>query len=128
MTDGLGQVIHERLFTVEISDGTEPTLRGPEVLGDLTPAERPGELPNVVSQLEPDQWLYQQVFNPFLDEVKEERIPEVDRIADHVNLSLTEVLGRVDLEIGRAQEEVDKGRSWERKEGGLRPRTGTARS
>ena len=109
VTDGLGQVIHERLFTVEISGGTEPTLRGPEVLGDLTPAERPGELPNVVSQLEPDQWLYQQVFNPFLDEVKEERIPEVDRIADHVRLSLTEVLGRVDLEIGRAQEEVDKG-------------------
>ena len=93
---------------MEIPDGAEPTLRGPEVLGDLTPAERPGELPAVVSQLEPDQWLYQQVFNPFLDEVKEERIPEVDRIADHVRLSLTEVLGRVDLEIGRAQEEVDR--------------------
>ena len=108
VTDGLGQVIHERLFTVEVSDGPEPALRGPEALGDLTPAERPGELPAVVSQPEPGQWLYQQVFNPFLDEVKEERIPEVDRIAEHVELSLTEVLGRVDLEIGRAQEEVDK--------------------
>ena len=40
--------------------------------------------------------------------MKEERIPEVDRIAEHVELSLTEVLGRVDLEIGRAQEEVDR--------------------
>ena len=108
VTDGLGQVIHERLFTVEISDGTEPTLRGPEVLGDLTPTERPGELPAVVSDPEPNQWLYEQVLNPFLDEVKEERIPEVDRIAEHVKLSLTAVLGRVDLEIGRAQEEVDK--------------------
>ena len=108
VTDGLGKVIHERLFTVEISDGTEPTLRGPEVLGDLTPTELPGELPAVVSEPEPNQWLYEQVFNPFLDEVKEERIPEVDRIAEHVKLSLTAVLGRVDLEIGRAQEEVDK--------------------
>ena len=108
VTDGLGHVIHERLFTVEVSDGSQPTLRGPEVLGDLSPAERPGDLPPVVSQPEPTEWLYQQVFNQFLDEVKEERIPEVDRIADHVELSLTEVLGRVDLEIGRAQEEVDK--------------------
>ena len=108
VTDGLGQVIHERLFTVEIADGAEPTLRGPEVLGDLTPAERPGELPAVVSQPDPTEWLQQQVFIPFLDEVREERVPEVDRIAEHVELSLTEVLGRVDLEIGRAQEEVDK--------------------
>ena len=109
VTDGLGQVIHERLFTVEISDGAEPTLRGPEVLGDLTPAGHPGDLPAVVSQAEPTEWLQRQVFNPFLDDVKEERVPEVDRIAEHVELSLTEVLGRVDLEIGRAHEEVDKG-------------------
>ena len=108
VTDGLGQVIHERLFTVEISDGSLPTLRGPEVLGDLSPTERPGDLPPVTSQPEPTEWLQQQVFNPFLDEVKEERIPEVDRISEHVELSLTEVLKRVDLEIGRAQEEVDK--------------------
>ena len=108
VTDGLGQVIHERLFTVEISDGAEPALRGPEVLGDLAPAERPGNLPPVASQPAPTEWLHQQVFNPFLDEVKEERNPEVDRIAEHVELSLTEVLGRVDLEIGRAQEEVDR--------------------
>ena len=101
-------MIHERLFTVEISDGSLPTLRGPEVLGDLTPTERPGDPSPVMSQPEPTEWLQQQVFNPFLDEVKEERIPEVDRISEHVELSLTEVLKRVDLEIGRAQEEVDK--------------------
>ena len=83
VTDGLGQVIHERLFAVEISDGSEPKLRGPEVLGNLTTAERPSELPTVVSQPEPNQWLYQQALNPLLDEVKEERIPEIDRITEH---------------------------------------------
>ena len=108
VTDGLAQVIHERLFTVELSDGSQPALRGPEVLGDLTPADRPEDLPPMASQSDPGEWLHQQVFNQFLDEVKEERIPEVDRIAEHVELSLTEVLGRVDLEIGRAQEEVDR--------------------
>ena len=72
------------------------------------PTDRPRELPPVVSLPEPTVWLHQNVFNPFLDEVKEERIPEVDRIFEHVELSLTEVLGRADLEIGRAEEEIRK--------------------
>ena len=32
----------------------------------------------------------------------------MDRISEHVELSLTEVLGRADLEIGRAEEEIRK--------------------
>ena len=32
---------------------------------------------------------------------------ELDRIAEHIELSLTEVLLRIDLEIGRAAEEVE---------------------
>ena len=40
--------------------------------------------------------------------MRAERLAEVDRIADHVELSLTEVLQRVDLEIGRASEELEK--------------------
>ena len=57
---------------------------------------------------EPAEWLHQNVFNPFLDEVKEERIPEVNRVSEHVEISLTEVIGRADLEIGRAEEEIRK--------------------
>ena len=108
VTDGLGQVIHERLFTVELLEGSQPVIREPEVLGDLMPADRPGELPPVVSLAEPTEWLHQNVFNPFLDEVKEERIPEVNRVSEHVEISLTEVIGRADLEIGRAEEEIRK--------------------
>ena len=44
---------------------------------------------------------------PFLDEVRTERLTEVDRIADHVELSLTELLSKADEEIGRAAAEVD---------------------
>ena len=42
VTDGLGQVIHERLFTVEVSEGFQPAIREPEVMGDLMPTDRPG--------------------------------------------------------------------------------------
>ena len=107
VVDGLGQVIHERLFTVELADGREPLLRQADILGNLTPAV-PEELPPVASLPEADVWLNQRALSPFLNEVREERIAELDRIAEHIELSLTEVLQRIDLEIGRASEEVAK--------------------
>ena len=52
-------------------------------------------------------WLNEEALHPFLEEVRAERLAEVDRIAEHVELSLTEVLQRIDEEIGRAAEEVE---------------------
>ena len=56
---------------------------------------------------EADAWLNQHALTPFLNEVREERGTELDCIAEHIELSLTEVLHRIDQEIGRAAEEVD---------------------
>ena len=108
IVDGLGHVIHERLFTVELPEGGEPRLREPDILGNLSPAATPGSLPPIVSLPEATAWLNEHVLTPFIDEVRAERLAEVDRIAHHVELSLTEVLQRVDLEIGRASEELEK--------------------
>ena len=106
IVDGLGHVIHERLFTVELSEGGEPSLREPDILGNLNPAAMPGSLPPIVSLPEATAWLNENAFTPFIDEVRDERLPEVERVADHVELSLTEVLLRTDQEIGRATEDV----------------------
>ena len=106
IVDGLGHVIHERLFTVELSEGGEPSLREPDILGNLNPAATPGSLPPIVSLPEATAWLNENAFTPFIDEVRAERLPEVERVADHVELSLTEVLLRTDQEIGRATEDV----------------------
>ena len=46
---------------------------------------------------------------PFLNETREERLAEVQRIIDHVELSLTELLQRADEEIGKANEDKDRG-------------------
>jgi superfamily II DNA or RNA helicase len=46
--------------------------------------------------------------HPLLNEVREERVSEINRIADHINLSLTELLQKVDEEIGKAAAEVEK--------------------
>ena len=108
VVDGLGQVIHERLFTMELAHDGSPRLREPDVLGNLSPTARSGDLPTVAGLPEATVWLNENALKPFINEVREERLDEVERIGEHVELSLTEVLQRIDQEIGRAAQEVDK--------------------
>ncbi len=107
VVDGLGHVIHERLFTVELTNDGSPCLREPDALGNLSPTTAPGDLPPVAALPEATAWLNENALVAFIDEVRTERLAEVERIADHVKLSLTEVLQRTDEEIGRAAEERD---------------------
>ena len=109
VVDGLGQVIHERLFTAELTDGAPPCLREPDILGNLVPTAAPGVLPAAASLPEATAWLNEHALIPFIEEVRRERCDEVDRIADHVEMSLKEVLQRADDEIGRVDEEVEAG-------------------
>ncbi|MFA6922229.1 MAG: DUF3883 domain-containing protein, partial [Gallionella sp.] len=109
VVDGLGLIVHERLFAVEIAKDSEPCLREPNMLNDLIPADRPSEIPAMANEPESDSWLQANALQPFLNEVREERLTEVKRIGEHVELSLTELLQRADEEIGRANEEKEKG-------------------
>ncbi len=106
VVDGLGQVIHERLFTVELTADRSPRLREPDVLGDMSPTVLSDDLPPVATLAEPTAWLNENALVPFIEEVRAERLAEVERIGEHVELSLTEVLQRIDEEIGRAADEV----------------------
>jgi hypothetical protein len=115
VVDGLGQTIHERLFVVEIDESGEPMLRDLSVLGNLTPAAPNNPLPlgegrvrAVASLPEPTAWLNDNALLPFLNEVRAERLAEVDRISAHIELSLTELLQKADEEIGRAATEVEQ--------------------
>ncbi|MBI5634971.1 MAG: DUF3883 domain-containing protein [Nitrospirae bacterium] len=108
IVDGLGQIMHERLFTVELAKDREPRLEEPSVLGNLTPAEAPESLPSVASMSEATAWLNDRALTPFLEEMRSERLTEVDRIAAHIELSLTELLQRADEEIGRAAAEIEQ--------------------
>jgi hypothetical protein len=109
VVDGLGQVIHERLFAVEVAEGKEPKRQEPGALGNFSPGKAPETLPPVVQLPEARDWLTQEALAPFLDEVRQERVAEVDRIAAHVELSLTELLEREDRLIGRLAEEAERG-------------------
>jgi len=108
IVDGLGQVIHERLFAVEIGEDGAPRLQEPSLLGNFTPADPPAETPTVAAVPEATSWLHERALAPFLEETRKDRLTEVERISVHVELSLTELLQRADEEIGRAAFDVDQ--------------------
>lgn len=109
VVDGLGKVIHEKLVVVEQTAAGEFCIREPNIMGNFTPAEQAGELPDVARAPEPLTWLHENILQPFLEETRAERRAEVEHIADHVELSLTELLQRVDEEIGKIYAEKEKG-------------------
>ncbi len=108
VVDGLGQVVHERLFAVEIPDSGEPRLQEPGLLGNFTPANPPPQLPSVATFPEATTWLHEHALAPFLEETRKDRLSEVERVSAHVELSLTELLQRADEEIGRAASDVEQ--------------------
>jgi len=108
IVDGLGQVIHERLFALELTEDGEPELREPGILGNFAPTETPECLPAVAHRPEASAWIQEHALQPFLDETRAERLAEVERISAHVELSLTELLQRADEEIGKAASDAEK--------------------
>jgi SNF2 family DNA or RNA helicase len=126
VVDGLGNIIHERLFAVELgstefsSTGFQPVNKGqndcptqlklvePGILGNFSPTNLPQNLPQVATLPEAMEWLNENALIPFLNEVRSERLSELDRIAAHIELSLTELLQKADEEIGKLALEVDR--------------------
>lgn len=108
IVDGLGNIIHERLFALEMNEKNEPRIVEPGLLGNLTPAKEQEKLPPVVNMPEASAWLNDNVLANFLQETSSERLAEIDRIAAHIELSLTELLHKADEEIGRAASEVEQ--------------------
>lgn len=108
IVDGLGNVVHERLFAVEIDGLGVPRLQESGILGNFSPANAPAELPAAALLPEATTWLHEHALAPFLEEARADRLGEVERISAHVELSLTELLQRADEEIGRAASDVEQ--------------------
>lgn len=109
IVDGLGNVIHERLFVVQFQEGQTPLLREPGVLGNLVPGKIPDPLPLIASVDEGTTWLHENALKPFLEEVRQERSAEIERVIAHVDFSLTELIAREDERIGKIQLQVERG-------------------
>jgi superfamily II DNA or RNA helicase len=108
IVDGLGQIVHERLFAIEVSEGNQPQIREASAIGDFTPTDPPSEMPAVALVPEATPWLHEHALVPFMEENRQDRQAEVDRVGAHIELSLTELLQRADEDLGRAAAEVER--------------------
>jgi hypothetical protein len=109
VVDGLGNIVHERTFGVEVAEGADPVLRDSGFLGDLLPAPLPEQLPPVARTQEATAFLHDKALGPFLEEVRKERVEETDRVAAHIEISLTELIAKEDEKRGRFIEEKEQG-------------------
>jgi len=79
-----------------------------KVLGNFVSAPEAQPAKSVATIPEVTAWLHENVLQPFLEETRKDRLDEVKRISDHIDLSLTELLQRADEEIGRAAAEMEQ--------------------
>ena len=67
VVDGLGDVIHERMFAVEIREDGTVELRDQSILGNMTRAPVPATLPSIAHEPEPRAWLNEHALTGFLN-------------------------------------------------------------
>jgi superfamily II DNA or RNA helicase len=95
--DGLGIVLHQRLFVVETGMDGAMSLRQPTLFLDIQAAPAgtpPPEYSLSVGRSQVEQHLLEQALQPWLDEVSGERLAEVDRTERHVLISLNTLIDR----------------------------------
>jgi len=109
IVDGRGHIVHEHLFAVEIDGHGGTRISGPAILGNLQPAAEAETPVQLAAIEEPTAWLHEAALMPFLEEVRKERVAEVERIAAHIEMSLTELISKEDSAIGRWEYEAEQG-------------------
>ncbi len=128
ITDGRGRKLHERLYVVQTESNGTMTVRQPTLFLDLVPAkiedfniQTGGEIDNsnLVNSLPDDsnlpnreqveQALIEQELNSFLTEIRTQRQKEVETISKHIEISLTVIIDKIQIQFGEL---------WQLKESG----------
>ncbi|MCU1250560.1 MAG: helicase [Edaphobacter sp.] len=99
--DGLGNVLHRRLFVVQEEIEGTLTVRQPTLLLDLIPAPNGTSVPMDAGadHNSTEHFLVQQALEPFLAEVTAEREKEIETVAHHLDISLNELILRQNLKL-----------------------------
>ncbi len=109
--DGLGHVLHRRLFIVQ--EGIDGTLsvRQPTLLLDLMPAPTGTHVPAEAGkdQTSLEHFLVQNALEPFLAEVAAQREKETQTVAHHLEISLNELIHRQNLRLAELFEQQQSG-------------------
>ncbi|WP_254175256.1 protein NO VEIN domain-containing protein [Planktothrix pseudagardhii] len=119
--DGRGRILHRRLFVVETAMNGTFYIRQPTIFLDFTLAD-PDTLPpenlTLPERQQVEQTLIEQALQPFLTEIQSQRQKEVEIIIRHTEISLTNIIDRVQRQFA----ELSMQKESESKEIGLEGR------
>ena len=105
--DGLGNILHRRLFVVETSMDGSLAVRQPTLFLDVVPAPA-GTEPGIDDGLPGgdvvEQSLIEKALEPFLEEIQQTRLKEIDTISTHMEISLNELIHRQNLRMAELDE------------------------
>jgi superfamily II DNA or RNA helicase len=99
--DGRGNELHKRLFIVlQNTDGTME-LKQPTFLLDVVAAPKGTPAPDfaIGAEQTAEEFLVTEALQPFLQEVKAQRIKEIETISKHMEISLNELIHRQSLRM-----------------------------
>ncbi len=100
--DGLGNVLHRRLFVVETAMDGALAVRQPTLFLDVVPAPvgtEAGTDDGLPRNDIVEQALIEKALEPYLEEIQQSRLKEIDTIAAHMEISLNELIHRQNLRM-----------------------------
>lgn len=102
--DGRGNTLHRRLFGVETGPDGRMTLREPTYLHAVTPVPHgtvsPDDAIPLPHRQTVEQFLYEHALQPWGERAAAERAAEIVRVAKHVEISLTALIDRQNIQLG----------------------------
>ncbi len=111
INDGGNHQLHRRLFAVQASADGSLAIKQPTILLDLAVAPKgtPVRLiPGLPEREAAERFLITEALNPFLDEVRQQRLREIDTIAAHLEISLNELIHRQNLRMADLHEQSQR--------------------
>jgi superfamily II DNA or RNA helicase len=119
LRDGLGHVLHKRLFVTQTTTDGVITVRQPTIFLDLTLAPEGTKVPEhhgdqSVSMSSPgmellESVLYKEALMPLLEDERTQRRKEVKTISDHMEISLNTIIDRVQMQLGELLNQKESG-------------------
>jgi len=100
--DGLGNILHRRLFVVETSMDSSLAVRQPTLFLDMVPAPagtEPGIDDGLPGEDVVEQALIEKALEPFLEEIQQTRLKEIETISTHMEISLKALIHRHSLRM-----------------------------
>jgi len=110
--DGRGNQIHRKLFVVQVNCDGSTSIRQPTIFADLVPAPQGTTAPpeeGLPHREAVEHVLVEQALDSFLQGISKERARETETIANHIRISLNELIHRQNMRLADLTQQQQHG-------------------